>query len=177
LLAVLTALALAPEARAHRLEGEHEVLPGRKVRVEAWFETGEPPQGARVRVYRPDGKELLAPPGEMDAQGVYVFSYAGWQPLRPGESLKVVISAGQGHRKELSIPARELEASAAPAGNSGGSAPPDANPSGPESTRPRERAYQFPVKDLLLGITFFLALGAFWLSLRNARRLRDLTRG
>jgi hypothetical protein len=206
---VLAALTLAPEARAHRLEGDYEVLPGRRVRVEAWFETGDAPQGARVRVYRPDGKELFAGPGAMDAEGVYVFSYGKWETRSVGadspagpvgvsfasperaETLKVVISAGGGHRKELTIPARELEASPpglrveappaakkrSPAGLSPSPSPPNSNPADPEPVRPRERASEFPVKDLLLGVTFFLAAGAFGLSVRNARRLRDLTRG
>jgi hypothetical protein len=152
---LLATAGLASEARAHRLEGEYQVLPGGKVRVEAWFETGDAPRGAKVRVFRPDGGPLLPEPGAMDAQGVYVFAYDR------AERLRVVISAGEGHRKELTIPAAELA--------SPGSAGADAAPA-------RERGRELPIKDLLLGITFLLALGAFVLSLRNARRLRALSR-
>jgi hypothetical protein len=128
------------------------VLPGRKVRVEAWFETGDAPYGAKVRVYRADGALLFPEPGQLDNEGAYVF------PYEKAERLKVVISAGEGHRKILTIPAAEL------------SVPTTAETSG------RERAGEFPLKDLLLGITLLLALAAFVLSLRNARRLRDLSR-
>jgi nickel transport protein len=159
---LLATLALAPAARAHRLEGEYRVLPGRKVQVEAWFETGEAAKGAKVRIYRADGSPLFSEPGELDARGEYIF------PYEKAENLKVVISAGEGHRKELTIPAAEL---------SGPGPTPASAPQGPEETSARERAREFPFKDLLLGITFLLALGAFVLSLRNARRLRDLPRG
>jgi nickel transport protein len=145
---LLATLALAPAARAHRLEGDYRVLPGGKVRVEAWFETGDAPKGAKVRVYRADGSPLFPEPGELDARGEYVF------PYEKAEDLKVVISAGEGHRKEFTIPAGQL------------SGP------GPAPASARD----FPAKDLLLGITFLLALAAFVLSLRNARRLRDLPR-
>jgi nickel transport protein len=161
-LAVLATLTLTGAAHAHRLEGEYRVLPDRKVRVEAWFETGDAPKGAKVRVYRADGSPLFSSPGELDARGEYVFAY------EKAEKLKVVISAGDGHRKELTIPAAEL---------SGPGPSPASAPRGPEETQARERAREFPFKDLLLGITFLLALGAFVLSLRNARRLRDLPRG
>jgi hypothetical protein len=160
-LALLTTLALAPAAHAHRLEGEYRVLPGRKVQVEAWYETGDAPKGAKVRVYRADGSPLFREPGEMDSRGEYVF------PYDKAENLKVVISAGEGHRKELRIPAAEL---------SGPGPAPAGDPQGPAATSVRERAREFPFKDLLLGVTFVLALGAFVLSLRNARRLRDRAR-
>jgi hypothetical protein len=129
------------------------VLPGRKVQVEAWFETGDAPYGAKVRVYRADGSPLFPDPGQLDKDGAYVF------PYEKAERLKVVISAGEGHRKELTIPAAELSAPTA------------------EETPARDHTPEFPVKDLLLGITFLLALAAFVLSLRNARRLRELPRG
>jgi hypothetical protein len=154
---LLATAGLASEAQAHRLEGEYRVLPDRKVRVEAWFETGDAPKGAKVRVFRPGGAPLFAEPGELDAQGVYVFAYDR------AEKLRVVIS-GEGHRKELTIPATEL---ASPGGVD--------SPTSQEAPA-RERGQEFPVKDLLLGITFLLALGAFVLSLRNARRLRQLGR-
>jgi hypothetical protein len=158
---LLATLALVPAAHAHRLEGEYRVLPGRKVQVEAWFETGDAPKGAKVRVYRADGSPLFPEPGELNAGGEYVF------PYEKAEHLRVVITAGAGHRKELTIPAAALSGP--------GPAPASAS-QGAEATPARERAREFPVKDLLLGITFLLALGAFVLSLRNARRLRDLPR-
>ena len=160
---MLATLTLTRTAHAHRLEGEYRVLPGRKVQVEAWFETGDAPKGAKVRVYRADGSLLFPEAGTLNEQGEYVF------PYEKAEKLKVIIST-EGHRKELTVPAAELAApGASPPGGPGNQ--------GAEETSARERASAFPVKDLLLGITFLLALGAFVLSLRNARRLRDLPRG
>ena len=160
LLVLFAMLSLAAETHAHRLEGEYRVLPGGKVRVEAWFETGDVPQGAKVRVYRASDAPLLPEPGTLDAAGEYIF------PYEKAEKLRVVISAGEGHRKELTIPASELASPEAPAPGSAGT----------KETPAREHVRPFPVKDLLLGITFLLALGAFALSVRNARRLRALSR-
>jgi hypothetical protein len=150
-------LALAPAALAHRLEGEYKILPGRKVQVESWFETGDPPVGAKVRVHRADGSLLFPEPGTVDDKGVYVFAY------EHAEQLRVVISAGQGHRKELVITATEL----AGAGGAKGEPTSEGEPS-------RERGYELPVRDLLAGVALLLALGAFVLSLRNARQLAEL---
>ena len=137
-------------------------MSGGQVRIEAWFETGEAPKGAKVRVYRADGAPFLPEAGTLDAKGEYVFRY------EKAEKLRVVISAGEGHRKELHISAAEL---ASPTAIRAGPSDPDS-----EKHSPRTRDRAFPFKDLLLGITFLLALGAFVLSLRNARRLRDLER-
>jgi hypothetical protein len=137
-------------AQAHRLDGEYRVLPGNKVQIEAWFENDDVPHGAKVRIYRGDGSLLFPNPGELNDKGIYVFSYDKAEPL------KVVVSAGQGHRKELVIPAGMLSAQ----GPAPGAAP-----------------EEFPVKDLLLGITFLLALAAFVLSVLNTWRLRDPRRG
>lgn len=150
---------LTPAAYAHRLEGEYRVLPDHKVQVESWFETGDPPIGAKVRIYRPDGSQLFAEPGKLNDKGEYVFRY------EKAETLRVVIAAGEGHRKELTIPAAKLSVAAAPAADT---------PQNEDQSSSRERVHEFPVKDLLLGITFLLALGAFVVSLRNARRLREL---
>ncbi len=142
-------LSLTPAARAHRLDGEYRVLPGGKVQIESWFETGDAPKGAKVTVYRADGSPLLAAPGELDDRGIYVFTYKKAEPLR------VVIAAGQGHRKELTIATADLAARDAP---------------------PRERSYEFPVQGLAAGVALLLALGAFLLILRQGRELAALRR-
>jgi cobalt/nickel transport system permease protein len=168
LLAVLCTLLSAAPARAHRLEAEAKVLPGGQVRVESWFDlTGDSPKGAKVEVLRPDGTTLTK--GELDDQGMFVFRIA------KAEALKVVVSAGAGHRKEFVIPQAELEqAGADPKGLAGAdSAGPAVAPS-VTPTPSADRSSRVNVKDVLVGVGFVLAAAAFVLSLRNARRLREL---
>jgi hypothetical protein len=86
-------------ARAHRLDAQCFVLPGWLVQVESWYETGEPPTGARVEVFRADGQLLTT--GKLDKNGVFVFSFAG------AETLKVVVTS-VGHRAETTVPAEAL---------------------------------------------------------------------
>jgi len=98
-LALLALTGVARPANAHRLDTQCVVLPGWRVQVESWYETGEPPPGARVEVYRADGRLLTA--GKLDKNGVFVFSFVGM------ESLKVVVTS-VGHRAETTVPAEAL---------------------------------------------------------------------
>lgn len=136
------------------------------MQIESWFSSGDVPRQAKVQVYLPDGT-LLAE-GQLDEKGIFVFSFTR------AATLRVVISAGAGHRKELLIPEARLEQAAA---ESTASAAPDhlAQPSGPPSASIplTDRSPQESVKDVLVGVGFLLALAAFVLSLRNARRLRE----
>jgi hypothetical protein len=168
LLAVLGTLLSAGPARAHRLEAEAKVLPGGQVRVESWFDlTGDSPKGARVQVLRPDGALLTE--GELNDQGVFVFR------VGKAEALKVVVSAGAGHRKELVIPQADLERAGADA-----KGPADADPARPAAapggtpTLPADRSLRVNVKDVLVGVGFVLAAAAFVLGVRNARQLREM---
>src|SRR2546430_17259410 len=94
LLALLFWLTLTGQARAHRLDGDYEVLPNRKVKITCWFETGDAPKVARVTVLRANGAALFPGPIEMK-DGVLEF------PYDKTETLRVEISAGQGHHKVL----------------------------------------------------------------------------
>ncbi len=146
------------------------MLPGHRVQVESWFDlTGDSPKGAQVRVSRADGSTLTD--GKLDAQGVFVFSYA--EP----ENLKVVVNGGAGHRKELEISARELaQSSAATTAGTGKAGPASASPQ-PDGVKPfADRSPRVSVKDVLIGVGFLLAVAAFALGLRNARQLRELKR-
>jgi hypothetical protein len=162
-LALALALIGTGEARAHRLEADYRVLPGGRVQIESWFDlTGESPKGAKVQVFRPNG-EILSE-GQLDGKGLYVFSYT------QVERLKIVVSAGAGHRKELDIPAADLAGKftkpiAATALES--------NLATPSSTPApfADRSPRVSSKDVIIGIAFLLALAAFVLSLRNARQL------
>ncbi len=174
LLAVLGTLLSAAPARAHRLEAEAKVLPGGQVRVESWFDlTGDSPKGAKLEVLRPDGSLLTR--GELDEKGLFVFR------VTKAEALKVVVST-VGHRNEFVIPQEELERALA-----GGKGPAEGEPPLPAAgqagafgvppTPSADRSARVSAKDVLVGVAFVLAAAAFVLSLRNARRLRELGRG
>ncbi|MBV9123760.1 MAG: hypothetical protein JO112_10420, partial [Planctomycetes bacterium] len=162
-LALVLVLLGAGTARAHRLNAQAFVLPDQKVQIESWFSNNDVPHGAQVQVFRPDGQLLTE--GTLNDQGIFVFSYE-----RP-EALRVVVSAGAGHRKELVIPEADLvrtAAAQAPASSSTGQADsPEVHP-----VPLADRSSGISIKDVLVGVGFLLALAAFVLSLRNARQLR-----
>jgi len=167
LLALLAVAVCAGKARAHRLEVDYKVRPGQKVQVESWFDlTSKPPRAARIQVFRDNG-ELLTE-GVADDQGIFMFEYAR------AETLRVVVSAGAGHRAEIQIPANRLASSPGADSQASDVADTQAGNAGPHTPlvdrRPRES-----VKDVLVGIGFLLAVAAFVLSLRNFRNLRELS--
>src|SRR5437588_2506606 len=116
MLGLLFLSCMASDARAHRLNAEYRVLPDKKVRIESWFDsTGESPKGATVQVSRPDGQLLIE--GKLNEKGTFTFPYEDTGPLR------VVVSAGQGHRKEFTIPASEFAAVSSDSPTQGNEAP------------------------------------------------------
>jgi cobalt/nickel transport system permease protein len=144
LLALLGLPLLAGPAYAHRLNAEYSLLPDGRVRISSWFAiTGDPPEKAKVEVFSP--ADHLLTEGALDGKGEFVF-----QPPAQG-IVHVVVSAGAGHRAELTF-------------TQGQPAPP-----GPSTS---SRQADAPLRDVLLGVTFMLAVAAFVLSVRNARRLR-----
>jgi hypothetical protein len=154
LLAALGWFGLTAPAQAHRLEGEYKILPSQKIRIESWFnETGLSPDGATVEVFRKNGDVLVK--GTLDKNGVFIFTYSQAEPL-------VVVISTEGHRKELTVPLSELDRSLT-ASTIMAQDPPAA-----------DRSNRITIKDVLIGIGFVLALAAFLLSWRNARRLRQL---
>ncbi len=163
LLALLTLTVTAGSARAHRLKADFIVLPGGKVQIESWYDvTEDSPPGARVEVFRPNHRLLVA--GKTDDKGLFVFEYSKAEPLR------VVVSAGAGHRCEIDIPADRLSA---PAPTEAQEPLEPAN--GEKAVEGRsfaDRRTDVSPKDVLLGVTFLLALAAFVLSLRNARKVK-----
>jgi cobalt/nickel transport system permease protein len=164
LLAIFTTLLAAGHARAHRLDAAFFVLPDRQVRIESWFDLGGVPNGAKVQVFRP-GAQLLAE-GQLDEQGCFVFRFMDDEPL------EVIVSAGAGHRKSFVIPREDLE-------QPGGSSDLESNSTIAKTnvrlhTEDRDTALRERFKDALIGISFVLALAAFFLSWRNARRLKSM---
>jgi ABC-type Co2+ transport system permease subunit len=166
LLAALAGLAAPGQARAHRLEAEYRVLPDGRVQVESWFDlTGDSPRGAKVEVFRPEGQLLIK--GTLDEKGLFTFLAPNAWPLR------VVVSAGAGHRKELTIP-NLLPGQTIAVGES-----PDAFTSSvapAAETSFADRSPRVSIKDVLIGVGFLLALAAFVMSLRNRRRIEELRR-
>jgi len=149
---------MASDARAHRLNTEYRVLPDKKVRIESWFDnTGESPKGATVQVFRPDGQLLIE--GKLNEKGTFTFPYEDAGPLR------VVVSAGQGHRKEFTIPASEFAAVSSDSPTQSNEAP------------LADRTSQVSVRDVLIGVGFLMAVAALALSIRNARRLDQVEHG
>ena len=109
----------ATPAQAHRLDAGYTVRTDGQVQIESWFDIGgKAPAGAKVQVFRANGDMLTE--GNLDGQGVFVFAPKG------AEDLKVVVSAGAGHRAELDIPRQAL--SQAPPSDAPEPAP-DAKPS------------------------------------------------
>jgi hypothetical protein len=165
LFVVLATLLDVGTAQAHRLNAQAFLLPNKQVQIEAWFSTGEAAKGATVEV-RNNAQQLVSS-GQLNADGIYVF------PFTAPETLTVSVAAGGGHRAQLSITAEQLAAA-----NSGAATgTPDAS-NGP-SRRSEPIAISahdpdMPIKDILIGAGFLLALAAFVLSLRNAKKLRDL---
>ena len=121
---LLLLLALVPAlARAHKVT-VFAWVEGETVYTESKFSGGRPAQGARIEVYDAAGEKLLE--GRTDEEGRFAF-----QPPRP-EALRVVLTAGAGHRNEWRLAAEEF-AGAAPLGTS--PAPPP-SPAAPGSQAP-----------------------------------------
>jgi cobalt/nickel transport system permease protein len=151
-LAFVALLLTARPASAHQLLAEYYPDAAKQtVKIESWFETGDAPRRGNVEVFREDGSLLTK--GPLDGEGVFVFRY------EKSEALKVVVSAPGGHRKELLVPAKDLQARPSTAA---------AEPAPPENeARPNEPGR---LLRLVLGVSLVLALAAFVVAIRNARR-------
>jgi nickel transport protein len=165
-LAGLTLFLGSATAQAHRLDAQAFVLPDRRVQIESWFSSGDPARGAKVQVSQADGTLLVE--GTLDEKGIFIF-----KPLT-SEKLKVIVDAGNGHRKELIIAADDLARALSNVGENK-----EAESTSQDPVPLADRSPAYPIKDVLIGITFLLALAAFVMSLRNQRSLKkpDLRTG
>lgn len=163
---LLAVLFTAGNAHAHRLDAQVFLLPNRMIQVESWFSNGDAAKDAKVQVFGAQGQLLTE--GQLNDQGVFVF------PPGHGDPVRVVISAGAGHRKELTIAASALARAAASTATGDDSAMRANQASLPVPLTERDSGV--PIKDALIGISFLLAVAAFVLSLRNARKLRTVAR-
>ena len=151
----------AAEARAHRLIVECHVLPAGKVQVESWFDRGDSPKSAKVVVFR-KGDEIFTQ-GRLDDNGIFMFSVENAEPLR------VVVSVGDGHRAERTISEAGLAQSLAV-----DAATVNPNQRADAAIAPvplSDRSSRISATDVLAGVGFLLAVAAFVMSWRNARRL------
>jgi cobalt/nickel transport system permease protein len=164
LLAALAGLGFPGMAHAHRLEADFRVLPDGRVEVESWFDlTGDSPQGATVQVLRLSGDMVTE--GKLDDKGLFIFNATRSEPLR------VIVSAGAGHRKELVIPKEDTSRAETP-----GPAPKAESRGAQTEGNFADRSSRVSIKDVVTGIGFLLAAAAFVLSLRNARTIREMRR-
>jgi cobalt/nickel transport system permease protein len=195
LLAIAAILALATPVQAHRLEASYKVLSGQRVLVESWFETGDSPKNAIVKVYRKADGTLLSE-GPLDpVKGTFTFSYSRQ------EDLSIVVNAPGGHRAEVTIWATSLPITnpSDPSRPDQTAHPPASQTSGTEgSDQPTqvakekkviesglpvdpteggtERRSSVSYRDVISGLAFVLALGGFALSVRNQQHLAELRR-
>ena len=161
---ILTMLLSVGKAQAHRLNAQAFLLPNKQVQIEGWFSTGEPAKGAKVEIRRETNESLAS--GRLDDQGVFIFSYAEAEPLT------IVVAAGGGHRAQLSISAQELAQAGRSSETRGqASLSKEGDPPGP--IRLAAHDSDTPIRDILIGASFLLAVAAFALSMRNARKLRE----
>jgi hypothetical protein len=163
--AVLMAFVAEGKVQAHRLDAQVFMLPGGRIQVESWFSNGDAAKGARVQVFGP--REQLLHEGQLNEQGIFLL------PSTDADRLKIVISAGAGHRKELSVSPHDLALVVTAMANDKHSPVPTHEVS-PIPAPLAERDSGIPVKDVLIGVSFLLAVAAFALSLRNAKKLRAL---
>jgi len=144
LMALATLLLAGGTVHAHRLNAEATVQPDGKVKVEAWFDVTGDAAGGAKVQVFGPDGGVLVE-GKTDADGVFLFD-------RPGTStLNIVVSAGQGHQRTVTL-----------AGD------------GPAQGEPAQHGTSVTVRDVLAGVGFLLALAAFVMSVRNARRLQQI---
>lgn len=170
LLSALAMLTLAIPLHAHRLalvwqvQGQTLVLEGRT--------EGGPAAAAQVELRDPSGAVLTT--GNLDAAGRFRWPLAGVT-----QDVVVVISAGPGHRRTLTLTAADLQAAGEPASTraatAGAAGSPEAD-AAPGSPRRLADGAEPLAARVVLGLTFLLAAAAAWMSHRNGRRLAALER-
>lgn len=93
--AALLLLLVPTPALAHGFFADYKFVSANTVRIECWYQDGEPPRSARVVVRRADGSEVTS--GTCNAEGVFEF------PYDRSEGLTVEVDAGAGHKAQLLI--------------------------------------------------------------------------
>lgn len=159
---------LAVTAQAHRLTVEWQVAE-EMLEIHATTEA-VPAAGAIVELRSAAGALLVS--ASLDETGHFRW------PLNFTGGVTVVVNAGLGHRRTLTLTEADLQRGAAPAP---AGAPTDRAPAAREAARagPARGSSDAAVGAVVrvgLGLTFLLALAAAGLSYGNARRLAALER-
>lgn len=153
-------------AWAHRLTVDWQ-REDRRLVIEAAL-GGGPAAGAEIEIVAATG-DLLAG-GELDAAGRFVW------PVVPGGPVTVTVNAGLGHRRSLTLTAKDLGGETESAGDI---APPAVGAVGEGGGRTAsgssDEAFGSVVR-IGLGLTFIVALYGAWTGYRNQRRLTALER-
>jgi nickel transport protein len=146
-------LAVPLRTEAHALGADCKVN-GARVELEAYYDDDTPARDARVRVADGEGQQVAE--GRTDAAGRWSFD-------RPrAGTYRVIVDAGAGHRKELTITLAAENTSPSPSGHT----TTQAVVTGDGPTRAAFTA--FPWLQLGIGVAILGALGGgFWLARRN----------
>lgn len=174
---ILLGLWLGIAGRAHELTVTWTVTAG-ELEIQSASD-GTPAAGAAVELRTDDGTVLTS--GKLDASGRLR------SPLPAVDRLTVVVDAGFGHRRTVTLSAKDLRggspsalAGAAPADPSHDhdhdQAHADRHPLRAGETRGSSDAAVGPMVRIGLGVTFLLALAAASMSYGNMRRLANLER-
>jgi len=136
---------------------------------------GDTAGGADVEV-RSESGELVAE-GHLDERGAWDF------PISGTNGLTVVVDAGLGHRRTLTLSRAQLfgvesadQGSSRPGGDGVGVVAPAKGETFSGRASGRTDGTSDGVGRVLLGVTFLLAAGAAWMSWRNSQRVGELER-
>jgi hypothetical protein len=131
---------------------------------------GSPASGAEIELRSPSGVVLAT--GTLNDAGQFQW------PLTHAGDIDVMVNAGLGHRRTLTLTAAELRAPAPPSSRTTAN-PGDVldplKPSAPQARGSSESTWSVGLR-VFVGLTFLLALAAAWMSYRNTQRLAELER-
>jgi nickel transport protein len=161
-LLVILSMLVCGTAQAHRLTVNWEVRDGALI-IEGKA-GGSAAAGADVELRSASGAVLEV--GVLDQNGLYKW------PLQEGGDLTVVVNAGPGHRRSLTVKKSHLHppASAPGSGLQPGSDQPEREWHAHGSS---DDAVSIGLK-VVIGLTFLLAAAAAWMSYRNMVRLSKM---
>ncbi len=168
---IVTALLLtaALPCSAHDLRARHEALPGGRILVYCWYNGAlkqSPARGAEVEVRRGEREPIR---GTTDDDGCFTFSYD-----RAEEMTIVVRQAGHINHPFDVVQVDEL--GDAVASDPEQSSKDEVKAAATNLQKAADDASRQSLKDLLLGVSMIFAAAAFFMSMRNARRLREIQR-
>ncbi len=167
---------MAPLAGAHRLDLDYWIEDGDLI-IEAWTGNDEPVKGGEVTLSSGDGSTLAS--GETNEDGQF-----RWKPGAPCE-ITIEVYAGQGHKKTITLTKDEMielleETGAIQQENvqneSVASSEEQEKETAPVAKSPR-RSTKNPralIERILIGFSFIMAAGGFYLALRNSKKIASI---